>query len=248
MGALYKTTVLSRLISPVGIKPVCNIDLNPLLLAWLVLLTFRCLSLFFQVVRSITPHLAEPLRPQLLSLLPCILGCVRHPHVAVRLAAARCITSMAKSLADDVMVLVIENVIPMLSDLSSVCARQGAGMLLSLLVQGLAVELVPYAPFLVVPLLKCMSDPDGSVRQTVTHSFAALVPLLPLSKGASLPGGLSERLSSSAEDVQFLEQLLDNSQIDDFKLNIDLSVELRRSISSIEVLFIVTWIPFFILN
>ena len=211
MGALYKTTVLSRLISPVGIKPVCNIDLNPLLLAWLVLLTFRCLSLFFQVVRSITPHLAEPLRPQLLSLLPCILGCVRHPHVAVRLAAARCITSMAKSLADDVMVLVIENVIPMLSDLSSVCARQGAGMLLSLLVQGLAVELVPYAPFLVVPLLKCMSDPDGSVRQTVTHSFAALVPLLPLSKGASLPGGLSERLSSSAEDVQFLEQLLDNS-------------------------------------
>ncbi|KAG2617033.1 hypothetical protein PVAP13_3NG178092 [Panicum virgatum] len=181
-----------------------------------------------QVVRSITPHLAEPLRPQLLSLLPCILGCVRHPHVAVRLAAARCITSMAKSLADDVMVLVIENVIPMLSDLSSVCARQGAGMLLSLLVQGLAVELVPYAPFLVVPLLKCMSDPDGSVRQTVTHSFAVLVPLLPLSKGASLPGGLSERLSSSAEDVQFLEQLLDNSQIDDFKLNIDLSVELRR--------------------
>jgi len=41
---------------------------------------------------------------------------------------------MAKSLADDVMVLVIENVILMLSDLSSVCARQGAGMLLSLLV------------------------------------------------------------------------------------------------------------------
>ena len=64
--------------------------------------------LVLQVVRSITPHLAEPLRPQLLSLLPCILGCVRHPHGAVRLAAARCITSMAKSLADDVMVLVIE--------------------------------------------------------------------------------------------------------------------------------------------
>ncbi|KAG8086577.1 hypothetical protein GUJ93_ZPchr0010g10708 [Zizania palustris] len=181
-----------------------------------------------QVVRSVTPHLTEPLRPQLLSLLPCILGCVRHPHVAVRLAAARCITSMAKSWTANVMVFVIENVIPMLSDSSSVCARQGAGMLLSLLVQGLAVELVPYSPFLVVPLLRCMSDPDGSVRQTVTHSFAALVPLLPLAKSSSLPHGLSERLSSSAEDAQFLEQLLDNSQIDDYKLNIDLSVELRR--------------------
>lgn len=188
-----------------------------------------------QVVRSVTPHLAEPLRPELLSLLPCILGCVRHPHVAVRLAAARCITSMAKSLIGNVMVAVIENVIPMLSDSSSVCARQGGGMLLSLLVQGLAVELVPYAPFLVVPLLRCMSDPDGSVRQTVTHSFAALVPLLPLAKGAPLPSGLSERLSSSAEDAQFLEQLLDNSQIDDYKLNIDLSVELRRSVTIIKV-------------
>ncbi|KAK3159851.1 hypothetical protein QOZ80_1BG0051830 [Eleusine coracana subsp. coracana] len=181
-----------------------------------------------QIVRSITPYLAEPLRPQLLSLLPCILGCLRHPHVAVRLGAARCITSMAKSLTDDVMIVVIENVIPMLSDLSSVSARQGAGMLLSLLVQGLAVELVPYSPFLVVPLLRCMSDPDGSVRKTVTHSFAALVPLLPLSKGVLLPDGLNERLSSSTEDVQFLEQLLDNSQIEDFKLNINLSVELRR--------------------
>lgn len=181
-----------------------------------------------QIVRSIAPYLAEPLRPQLLSLLPCILGCLRHPHVAVRLAAARCITSMAKSLTDGVMIVVIENVIPMLSDLSSVSARQGAGMLLSLLVQGLAVELVPYSPFLVVPLLRCMSDPDGSVRKTVTHSFAALVPLLPLSKGVPLPDGLNERLSSSTEDVQFLEQLLDNSQIEDFKLNINLSVELRR--------------------
>ncbi|KAM0844019.1 hypothetical protein ACQ4PT_057332 [Festuca glaucescens] len=141
------------------------------------------------VVRSVTPHLPEPLRPQLLRLLPCILGCVRHPHVAV---------------------------------------RQGAGMLLSLLVQGLAVELVPYAPFLVVPLLRCMSDPDGSVRQSVTHSFAALVPLLPLAKGVPLPSGLSERLSRSTEDAEFLEQLLDNSQIDDYKLNIHLSVELRR--------------------
>jgi hypothetical protein len=242
LGALYKASILSRLVSLVNVNPTCYISLylyHPFTASAgkLSFLHFQCLRWFLQVVRSISPHLAEPLRPQLLNLLPSILGCVRHPHVAVRLAAARCITSMAKSLTDDVMVLVIENVIPMLSDLSSVCARQGAGILLSLLVQGLAVELVPYAPFLVVPLLKCMSDPDGSVRQTVTHSFAALVPLLPLSRGASLPCGLSERLSSSAEDVQFLEQLLDNTQIDDFKLNIDLNVELRRSISCIKVFF-----------
>ncbi|XP_022718724.1 TATA-binding protein-associated factor BTAF1-like isoform X2 [Durio zibethinus] len=181
-----------------------------------------------QVVRSIAPMLDETLKPKLLMLLPCIFKCVSHSHVAVRLAASRCITTMAKSMTLDVMRGVIENAIPMLGDVTSVCARQGAGMLISLLVQGLGVELVPYAPLLVVPLLRCMSDSDHSVRQSVTRSFAALVPLLPLARGIPPPAGLSEGLSKNAEDAQFLEQLLDNSHIDDYKLFTELKVTLRR--------------------
>lgn len=181
-----------------------------------------------QVVRSISPLLDASLRPKLLTLLPCIFKCVRHSHIAVRLSASRCITAMAKSMTLDVMGMIIENVIPMLSDVSSVHARQGAGMLVSLLVQGLGLELVPYAPLLVVPLLRCMSDCDHSVRQSVTHSFAALVPFLPLARGVSLPDGLTERLSRNNEDAQFLEQLVDHSHIDDYKLSIELKVTLRR--------------------
>lgn len=172
--------------------------------------------------------LEETVKPKLLTLLPCIFKCVRHSHVAVRLAASRCITSMAKSMTTSVMGAVIENVIPMLGDMSSVHTRQGAGMLVNLLVQGLGVELVPYAPLLVVPLLRCMSDCDHSVRQSVTHSFAALVPLLPLARGVSPPVGLSESLLKNTEDAQFLEQLLDNSHIDDYKLSTELKVTLRR--------------------
>ncbi|XP_059663033.1 TATA-binding protein-associated factor BTAF1 isoform X2 [Cornus florida] len=181
-----------------------------------------------QVVRSIAPRLDVALRPKLLTLLPCIFNCVRHSHIAVRLAASRCITSMAKSMTENVMAAVIENVVPMLGNMTSVDARQGAGMLVSLLVQGLGVELVPYAPLLVVPLLRCMSDCDHSVRQSVTHSFAALVPLLPLARGLTPPVGLTESLSRNKEDAQFLEQLVDNSHIDDYKLSIELKVTLRR--------------------
>ncbi|EPS61286.1 hypothetical protein M569_13511, partial [Genlisea aurea] len=181
-----------------------------------------------QVVRSIAPFLEATLKRKLLTLLPCIFRCVRHAHIAVRLSASRCITAMAKSMALDVMSHVIENVVPMLGDVASMHARQGAGMLVSLLVQGLGLELVPYAPLLVVPLLRCMSDCDHAVRQSVTHSFAALVPLLPLAQGVSLPVGLSERLSGSKEDAQFLEQLVDNSHIDDYKLAFELKVTLRR--------------------
>ncbi|KAK7312063.1 hypothetical protein VNO77_35609 [Canavalia gladiata] len=181
-----------------------------------------------QVVRSIAPLLNEELKPKLLTLLPCIFKCVQHSHVAVRLAASRCITSMAQSMTVKVMGAVVENAIPMLEDASSVYARQGAGMLISFLVQGLGVELVPYAPLLVVPLLRCMSDCDQSVRQSVTHSFAALVPLLPLARGLPQPVGLGEGVSRNAEDLQFLEQLLDNSHIEDYKLCTELKVTLRR--------------------
>lgn len=181
-----------------------------------------------QLIRSITPLVDDSLKPRLLTLLPSVLSCVRHFHVAVRLAASRCITSMAKSMTNTVMGVIIEKAIPMLADSSSVHTRQGAGMLVTLLVQGLGMELVPYAPLLVVPLLKCMSDCDLGVRQGVTHSFAALVPLLPLARGLPSPSGLSDSLSRNSEDAQFLEQLLDNSHIDDYKLPIDINAILRR--------------------
>ncbi|KAI0501620.1 hypothetical protein KFK09_016565 [Dendrobium nobile] len=181
-----------------------------------------------QLIRSISPLVDESLKPRLLTLLPSVLSCVRHCNIAVRLAASRCITSMAKSMTTSVMEVVIEKAIPMLADSSSLHTRQGAGMLVTLLVQGLGLELVPYAPLLVVPLLKCMSDCDLSVRQGVTHSFAALVPLLPLARGLPSPFGLSESLSKNSEDAHFLEQLLDNSHIDDYKLPIDIKVALRR--------------------
>ncbi|CAN1261979.1 TATA-binding protein-associated factor BTAF1 [Linum perenne] len=181
-----------------------------------------------QVVRSISPLLDDGLKPKLLTLLPCIFQCICHSHVAVRLAASRCITSMAKSMTTNIMNAVIENAVPMLGDMASVYSRQGAGMLISSLVQGLNVELVPYAPLLVVPLLRCMSDCDQSVRQSVTRSFAALVPLLPLARGVPPPSGLGEGFPRNVEDAQFLEQLLDNSHIEDYKLSTELKVTLRR--------------------
>lgn len=182
-----------------------------------------------QVIRSITPVLDKGLESKLMLLLPSIFGCVRHSHAAVRLAAARCITAMAKAWRETLMIAVLEKCIPMLDDASSVEARQGGGMLLMFLVEGLGTDLVPYAPLLIVPLLGCMSDSDSTVRQSVTHSFAALVPLLPLARGVAPPAELNDCLSSRrAEDTRFLEQLLDNSQVDDYTLCIELKTPLRR--------------------
>lgn len=130
---------------------------------------------------------------------------------------------------EPVMASVFTTAVPMLGDSVSVEARQGAGMLITALVEGLGTDLVAYAPLLIVPLLGCMSDSNHLVRQSVTSSFAALVPLLPLARGVPPPQGLDGcQASRSAEDTRFLEQLLDNTQVDDYKLLVPLKVTLRR--------------------
>ncbi|RXH83790.1 hypothetical protein DVH24_009225 [Malus domestica] len=130
----------------------------------------------FHVVRSIASMLNEDLKPKLLTLLPYILKCIRHSHVAVRLASSRCITTMAKSKEMHVMGAVIE---------------------------------MPY-PFLLLLYL-------------FFHLHGAL----------PLPVGLTEGFSRSAEDATFLEQLLDNSHIDDYKLCTELKVTLRSRTSNL---------------
>ncbi|CAM6099985.1 unnamed protein product [Calypogeia fissa] len=182
-----------------------------------------------QVVRSVAPVLDKRLQSHILTLLPAIIRCVSYPHALVRQSAAKCITAMAKSMTDPVMAAVLTKAVPMLGDMSLIEARQGAGTLVSSLVEGLGPELVAYAPHLIVPLLGCMSDTNSSVRQSVTHSFAVLVPLLPLARGVPSPPGLNDcHALKGAEDSRFLEQLLDNTQVDDYKLAVPINATLRR--------------------
>ncbi|KAL9680666.1 hypothetical protein QQ045_018551 [Rhodiola kirilowii] len=77
----------------------------------------------------------------------------------------------------------------------------------------LGVKLVPHAPYLVVPLLKCMGDCDHSVRQTVTRSFAALVPLLPLARGLPPPDVTTLQYAGSAEERASFRGQLDKYKV-----------------------------------
>jgi len=54
-------------------------------------------------------------------------------------------------------------------------------------------QVLPYAIFLVVPILGRMSDVHVAVRQTVTKTFATLLKLLPLEAGIPDPEGLRFR-------------------------------------------------------
>eukprot|EP00898_Chlorokybus_atmophyticus_P005845 jgi/Chlat1/6261/Chrsp44S05775 len=178
-----------------------------------------------QVVQILVPSLHKSLQEQLLRLLPAVFVCLGHPHALVRRAAARCIAAFATTAFDQVIRLVLQHVVPMLGDTTSASTRRGAAAAFAAIVAAVGHQAVPYAALLVVPLLGRMSDSEQKVRESVTHTFATLVPLLPLARGMSLPEGLQETHSA---DLQFLEQLLDNNQVDDYVLPVRLNCTLRR--------------------
>ena len=114
-------------------------------------------------------------------------------------------------------------VVPALEDAGEADAaaakRRGAAAVAAALVESMGATLAAYCVLLLVPLMGRMSDPVQGTRETATRSFAALVPLLPLARGAAPPPGLSDsQRERSARDGAFLEALLDNSKVQDFEL------------------------------
>lgn len=75
-----------------------------------------------------------------------------------------------------------------------------------------------------------MSDQDTAVRLTATHTFAALIQLMPLDGGAggrpppAMPPALIERRE---QDRLFLEQLFNPRTIPDYKVPVPIRASLR---------------------
>jgi TATA-binding protein-associated factor len=78
------------------------------------------------------------------------------------------------------MLILIEEILPLLSDPISPCNRVAAAELIWLVLEKLDMHILPYLVFFLVPILGRMSDQHDHVRQTVTNSFSRLVRLMPL--------------------------------------------------------------------
>lgn len=74
-----------------------------------------------------------------------------------------------------------------------------------------------------------MSDSDDEVRLVATNTFATLVKLVPLEAGLPDPPGFSkEMLERRITEREFLSQLLDGSKVEEYKIPIPISIELRK--------------------
>ena len=78
------------------------------------------------VLRVVGPMLHEGLLPTLLAFITKLAGCCRHPHGAVRAAAAACAAELAAAQAEAVVPPLLNLVVPMLYSSGCKLARQGA--------------------------------------------------------------------------------------------------------------------------
>lgn len=97
------------------------------------------------------------------------------------------------------------------------------------LTRELDVRIIPYAVFLVVPLLGRMSDPDEAIRSLATSTFAVLIKLMPLEAGLPDPIGFPEELlKQRIAERDFLAQLVGGGKVATYTLPIKVNVELRN--------------------
>ncbi|KAJ3393095.1 btaf1 RNA polymerase II, B-TFIID transcription factor-associated, 170kDa [Entophlyctis sp. JEL0112] len=177
------------------------------------------------VVQEVHPGL----HGKLCSLLRPICRILRAPLSVLRNIAGRCISSFVKVCTSQTMSAVVENVLPLLGDSTSVIHRQGAAECISLIVQSLdESQLLPYIVFLIVPVLGRMSDPDESVRFVSTSVFAQLVKLVPLESGVPNPEGMdAELIKMKQEERKFMSQLVGSEKVEDFQVPEGIDAELR---------------------
>lgn len=182
-----------------------------------------------QLLEVSAPHFHVNLHNLLFEVLPKLCLLIQHPLKAVRHMASRCLGTLASIDAKRVMTMVIEQLIPLLSQIESSINREGASESVTCIVNKLQFKIVPYVVLLIVPILGRMSDQNQAVRLISTNCFATLIQLMPLD---GLSGDLKDDLTADLKqrklkDKEFLDYLFRPKSIPDFKIPVVINAELR---------------------
>jgi TATA-binding protein-associated factor len=179
-------------------------------------------------LRALVPKLDEGLFEFISSLLPLIAKALRTSLAVLRYAAAKCFATICSVMPVAGITMLVEQVLPSISNPLSVHCRQGAIECIYHLIHVMEDRILPYVIFLIVPVLGRMSDSDGDVRLIAATTFATLVKLVPLEAGIPDPPGFSKDLLEGRErERNFIGQMLDPKKAEDFKIPVAIKAELR---------------------
>lgn len=182
-----------------------------------------------QVFETLSPVVHSSLHPKVEELLPHFIACLEHPYTTVRHMSSRCLGTLCKVITMATMNRILTEVVPLLGAQEDEVKREGSVEALSCIIEQLGMDIVPYIVLLVVPLLGRMSDHVDSIRLTATQCFATLIRLMPLEAGIPDPPAMTEALiEQKNKERRFLEQLLDGSKLDSYKVPVPIEAELRK--------------------
>ena len=161
-----------------------------------------------------------------------IIHCVQVQKSLVRFAASKCYSKLAniKEFTILTMEMLINVLLPSLEDPLKASERLGTTETLYHLCQNLDDQnLLPFVGFIIVPVMKRMSDVLHPIRYICSNTFSKLVQILPLESGCPDPPGLPQHLSKIRKStrVRFLNQLLDRTRLDHFELPVSIGNDVK---------------------
>jgi TATA-binding protein-associated factor len=180
-------------------------------------------------LRALVPKFHPDLYPFVQDLLPLIAKALQSKLGVLRYAAAKCFATICSVMTVPGITMLVEKVLPSISNATDVRARQGAIECIYHLIHVMEDGILPYVIFLIVPVLGRMSDSDNDIRLIATTTFATLVKLVPLEAGIPDPPGLSEELLEGRDrERKFIAQMLDPKKVEDFHIPVSIKAELRH--------------------
>ncbi|TAQ87568.1 hypothetical protein B7494_g4096 [Chlorociboria aeruginascens] len=180
------------------------------------------------LLRALTPTLDKGLYPFVVQLLPLVIRALHSELSVFRYMAAKCLATVCSVITVEGMTMLVEKVLPSISNPIDLNFRQGAIESVYHLIHVMGDSILPYVIFLIVPVLGRMSDSDNDVRLIATTTFATLVKLVPLEAGIPDPPGLSEELLKGRDrERTFIAQLLDPHKVEPFTIPVAIKAELR---------------------
>ncbi|CAC5413286.1 BTAF1 [Mytilus coruscus] len=182
-----------------------------------------------QLIEAVGSSLDSSLTEQIKQKLSSILNGLKNSYTAIRHMSARSVGMMAQILTSHTLSFIMDKILPLMGDMEHEKHRQGACEALACVIDVMGMDLLPYIVLLVVPILGRMSDQNEAVRLMATHCFATLIRLMPLEAGVPDPPEMEARLTAEKEKQrQFLEQLMDSSKLESYKVAIPVDAELRK--------------------
>ncbi|KAF2150948.1 hypothetical protein K461DRAFT_295051 [Myriangium duriaei CBS 260.36] len=179
-------------------------------------------------LRALLPSFHTSLHALVDDLMPLVSRALQTKLAVLRYAAAKCFASICSAMPIQGFTMLVESVLPSISNPNDLFARQGIVECVYHLIQVMEDRILPYVIFLLVPVLGRMSDSDNGVRLISTTAFATLVKLVPLEAGIPDPPGLSEKLLKGREqERKFIAQMLDPKKVEPFDIPVAIKAELR---------------------